>query len=85
MPSVIIPACNEASVIGRCVDALLQGAPGIEVVVVCNGCTDDTALVAREQGVGNVTVVETPVGSKIAALNLGDGIATKFPALLRRR
>jgi glycosyltransferase involved in cell wall biosynthesis len=81
MPSVIIPACNESDVIGRCISALLGGAqPGeIEVIIVCNGCSDDTANAARRIGGNRVTVVETPVGSKIHALNLGDSVASRFP------
>src|SRR5688572_24864616 len=84
MISVIIPAHNESAVIGRCLRALTNGAvPGqLEVIVVANGCTDDTAAVAtaaaRNFGAG-VKVVETPIGSKILALNLGDEAATGFP------
>jgi glycosyltransferase involved in cell wall biosynthesis len=80
MPSIIIPAYNEGQVIERCLDAVLADAkPGeFEIVVVCNGCKDDTAERARRYG-DRVTVVETPVGSKIGALNLGDDHATRFP------
>jgi glycosyltransferase involved in cell wall biosynthesis len=43
--SVIIPAHNEAGVIDRSLDALLKDATEterarLEVLVVCNGCTD---------------------------------------------
>ncbi len=50
--SVVIPAHDEAAVIGRCLDALFTGfEPGeLDVVVVCNGCTDDTASAARASG-----------------------------------
>ena len=75
---VIIPAYNEAGVIGRLLDALAPGVEdgSLEVVVVPNGCTDDTADVARRAG---VTVVELDEGSKIAALNTGDAAITAFP------
>lgn len=78
--SVVIPAHNEASVIGRCVETLLRdAAPGeFEVVVVSNGSTDATAEVARHAGHG-VQVVETDVASKAVALNLGDAATTVFP------
>ena len=80
MPSIVIPAYNEGQVIERCLDAILADAkPGeLEIIVVCNGCKDDTAERARRYG-DRVKVVETPVGSKIGALNLGDEHATRFP------
>ena len=47
MISIIIPAYNEADVIERCLKALtdrpVQG--GVEIVVACNGCKDNTSLV----------------------------------------
>jgi glycosyltransferase involved in cell wall biosynthesis len=78
--SVIVPAYNEAAVIGRSLRALTEGcAPGeLEVLVVCNGCRDNTAEAARAVG-GPVRVLETDVPSKTNALNLGDAAATGFP------
>jgi len=78
--SIVIPAHDEESVVGRCLGALVTGAREgeLEVVVACNGCRDRTAEVARAFG-GPVRVVETPVASKIAALNLGDRAVTGFP------
>lgn len=80
MISVIVPAYNEEAVIARAVRALTEGAlPGeLEVLVVCNGCTDTTAQVAAAVP-GPVKVIETPVGSKTHALNLGDKAAAGFP------
>jgi glycosyltransferase involved in cell wall biosynthesis len=80
MISVVIPAYNEGAVIERCLETMLADAkPGeLEIVVVCNGCKDDTADRARKFA-DRVTVIETPVGSKIHALNLGDEHATGFP------
>lgn len=82
MFSVVIPAYNEASVIDRCLSAMLADAePGeLEVVVVANNCSDDTAARARRHG-PLVKVVETPIGSKIHALNLGDEAASGWPRL----
>ena len=78
--SIVIPAHNEARVIGRCLASILDGArPGeLEIAVVCNGCTDDTAERAGKFAPA-VRVVETPVASKIHALNLGDKNVTAFP------
>lgn len=70
---VLIPAHNEEPVLGRCLGALLADAhPGeFRAIVVANGCTDRTAEVARSQG---VEVLETPVGCKTTALNLGESV-----------
>jgi len=80
MISVIIPAHNEEAVLPRALAALTGGAqPGeMEVVVVCNGCTDGSAQAARAFG-APVRVIETEVASKIHALNLGDREARGFP------
>ncbi len=78
--SVVIPAHNEESVIGRCLSVLvgdtLDGE--IEVVVVCNGCTDGTFAVASAFG-PPVKVFDLPTASKCLALNLGDSQVVGFP------
>ena len=78
--SVVIPAHDEATVIGRLLDALAGDPRGheLELVVVANGCTDATARVAASYG-ASVTVVEIEEASKIAALEAGDRAATVFP------
>jgi len=78
--SVVIPAHDEAAVIERCLTSLQRGAErrSLQIVVVCNGCSDDTAAVARRVA-PDAVVVETPVPSKHAALTLGDEHATSFP------
>jgi glycosyltransferase involved in cell wall biosynthesis len=82
MISVIIPAHNEGSVIARTLTAMIGGAEAREfdIVVVCNGCTDDTANVAR-RFTRFVRVIETEVASKTHALNLGDQAALGFPRI----
>jgi glycosyltransferase involved in cell wall biosynthesis len=80
--SVIIPAHDESAGIRRCLDALFTGvAPGdLDVVVVCNGCGDDTAAIARSSG-HPVRVVELEAASKPAALRRGDELAVAFPRI----
>lgn len=80
--SVAIPAHNEAAVIRRCLDDLLAGfAPGeLEVVVSCNGCTDDTADIVRSFAPA-VRVVEVARASKSAALRAADQVLAVFPRL----
>lgn len=80
MISVVIPAHNEESVIARGLEAITSGAaPGeLEVIVVCNGCVDRTAEIARGFG-APVQVLDIPTPSKTAALNAGDDVATGFP------
>jgi glycosyltransferase involved in cell wall biosynthesis len=82
--SVVIPAHNEGSVIERCLTALFTGIdPGdtsLDVVVVCNGCRDDTAARTRSSGYP-VRVLELPVASKSAALRAGDAAALALPRL----
>ena len=84
--SVVIPAHDEARVIKRCLDGLFEGlAPGdLEVVVVCNGCPDDTPAVARSSG-HPIRVIERPTASKPAALRIGDDGHLLSAALPGRR
>ncbi|SNS38419.1 glycosyltransferase family 2 protein [Antarctobacter heliothermus] len=81
--SVIVPASNEAALIGGCLKALLTSriSVPVEVIVVANGCVDDTALVARsfagqaaERG-WRLQVIERAEGGKPGALNAGDAAA----------
>jgi hypothetical protein len=73
---MVIPAHN-----GACLTPLapLAADGTVEVVVVCNGCTDDTALVAGS--FPGVRVVELAVGSKPAALRAGDLAVGALPRM----
>jgi hypothetical protein len=77
--SVVIPAHNEARVIGRGLDRLFDGlGTGVEVVVVCNGCTDGTTDIVRATG-HRLTLIELDAASKAEALRAADGFAAAFP------
>lgn len=80
MLSVIIPAHNEAKVIAACLSAVMQSrlpAIGMEVLVIANGCSDDTVAIAQRFAEGPVSlqVLDLPEGGKMAALNAGDDAA----------
>jgi glycosyltransferase involved in cell wall biosynthesis len=77
--SVVVPAHNEGAVIAANLRALLEGTePGeIDVIVVANACTDDTAEAAR--GVPGVRVLETTTPGKPNALRMGDEVCKVFP------
>lgn len=78
--SVVIPAHNEAATIGRNLAALRMGTHGddLDVVVVCNGCTDGTADVARRAD-PRARVIEIPQPSKADAVRVGNAATDVFP------
>lgn len=84
--SVIVPASNESAYIGACLQAVL-GSEALpegrrEVLVIANGCHDDTAARAAAftdaaSAAGwQLRVITLEQGSKPAALNAGDGAAS---------
>jgi glycosyltransferase involved in cell wall biosynthesis len=79
--SIVIPAHDEEQAIAATLRSLLATAAAgeFEVIVVCNGCTDSTAVRAGE--VPGVEVVEISATSKIAALREGDHRAETFPRI----
>ncbi len=79
--SVVIPAHNEANVIGRTLQAIAKPAQlgTLEVIVVCNGCSDDTAAVAA--GFPGVRVLNREEPSKTQALNAGDDLVGAWPRI----
>jgi cellulose synthase/poly-beta-1,6-N-acetylglucosamine synthase-like glycosyltransferase/peptidoglycan/xylan/chitin deacetylase (PgdA/CDA1 family) len=74
--SVIVPAYNEKEGIEAAVRSLAGGDyPEIEVVVVDDGSTDDTASIVERLGLPNVRVIRVPNGGKANALNTGIALA----------
>lgn len=82
--SIVIPAHDEAGYIGACLDTILaqDAAVTAEVIVVANGCGDDTAARARALAPAfaargwTLRVEELAQGGKIGALNHGDRCAS---------
>ena len=68
--------------IGRLLRQIVPTAPEgeFDIIVVANGCTDDTAEVAASFGPG-IRVVSIPVASKHAAIVAGDAAAADFPRI----
>lgn len=82
--SVIIPAHNEETVIGRCLDTLQSGAPSdhaMEIIVVANGCGDLTVEVAKKAA-PTAKIIDLPEGSKTSAINAGNSVARHFPRII---
>ncbi|MFF2053453.1 glycosyltransferase family 2 protein [Leifsonia sp. NPDC058194] len=79
--AVIVPAHDEESVIARTLEKLRPVAASgtVDVLVVCNGCSDATADVARRYP--GVTVIEIETASKVAAMNVGDRATARWPRL----
>lgn len=52
--SVIVPAHNEEKYVKRCIDSIKESASAfkgnVEIIVVCNRCTDATEQIALENG-----------------------------------
>ena len=73
--SVIISAYNVADYIGAAIDSTLaQTYPNLEVIVVNDGSTDDTAAVI-ERYRADVVIVDRPNGGPSAARNSGLRVA----------
>jgi exopolysaccharide biosynthesis WecB/TagA/CpsF family protein len=82
LASVVVPAHNESSVIGRLLSQLVDPTleDEFEIVVVANGCTDDTSQIAQSFGSG-VRVLSLASASKREALAAGNRAATAFPRI----
>jgi len=74
--SVIIPAYNSAATLTRAVESVLaQSWPADEIIVIDDGSTDDTLLVAREFG-DQVRVIHQSNAGVSVARNRGADVAT---------
>jgi len=76
--SVVVPTHNRASLLRRHLAALAgQGYPRqcTELIIVCDGCTDESARVAKENGADRV--IEKPGGGAASARNAGLAAASR--------
>jgi cellulose synthase/poly-beta-1,6-N-acetylglucosamine synthase-like glycosyltransferase/peptidoglycan/xylan/chitin deacetylase (PgdA/CDA1 family) len=74
--SVIVPAYNEQIGIASCVRSLAAADfPSLDIVVIDDGSTDDTAAIVAGLALPNVRVLRQRNSGKPAALNSGIGVA----------
>lgn len=78
MASVIVPAHNEATVIRRCLDSLINQPELDTLIVACNGCSDDTAEIVRNE-YPQAVCLDIPTPSKVNALNEAEAYVTSWP------
>ena len=74
--TVIVPAYNEGPCIADTIHSLLANNYPMEIIVVDDGSTDDTAEIAESIGARNVRVIRKPNGGKASALNVGISLAS---------
>lgn len=77
--SVVVPAYNAQDYLRRALDSVVGFGPRVEVIVVDDGSTDDTAAVTREyveRFPGQVRLVSKPNGGHGSAINTGLELAT---------
>lgn len=77
MSTVIVPAHNESSVIKDCLDSVLSQQGIDHVIVACNGCTDDTAQLVRDN-YPTVHCLDIERPSKVNALNEAEKYAREL-------
>jgi len=83
--SIILPALNEAETIGKVIDeipreTLVQDGYRIEVLVVDNGSTDQTAQIAREKGA--TVIIEPRRGKGRAVRTAFEQVSADFVFML---
>lgn len=77
MCTVIIPAHNEASVIEKCLDSVVNQESVDNIIVSCNACTDNTVDLVKNYGM--VRCLESQKASKTNAINAAEKHITSYP------
>ena len=82
MPTVIVPAYNEEACITDLLSDLVDGVhrEEFQVIVACNGCSDHTADIVRNQ-FPVVTCLDIPTASKTNAINIAESLQPGFPRI----
>jgi len=77
MATVIVPAHNEAGVIENCLNSIIQQKDVDQLIVACNGCTDDTVAIVQQKFPSAICLdIQKP--SKVNALNEAEDVAKKM-------
>lgn len=71
MATVIVPAHNESSVIRECLDSIVNQQGVDHIIVPCNGCTDNTVEIVRQE-YPQVVCLDIKKPSKTNALNIAE-------------
>jgi glycosyltransferase involved in cell wall biosynthesis len=81
MATLIIPAHNEAAVIQRCLDSLIDQQNVSQIIVACNGCTDNTVDIVRKNygHIAKLMCLDIAKPSKTNALNEAEQHIADFP------
>jgi len=82
--SIIIPVCNEAKILPLTIPSILAATKDdeVQIIYVCNACTDGSAELIRQLGGASVQVVEISSAGKTKAFNVGDGRKSRCRLLL---
>lgn len=76
MASIIVPAHNESAVIERCLDSLIDQEGVDNIIVACNGCSDNTAELVKQY---DVLCLDIEKPSKTNALNEAEKHVNSYP------
>lgn len=77
MATIIVPAHNEESVIEDCLNSIVNQKSIDNIIVACNGCTDNTVKIV-ETSFPSVTCLDIKKPSKTNALNIAEEKANKL-------
>jgi glycosyltransferase involved in cell wall biosynthesis len=80
MATVIVPAHNEGSVIRRCLDSLVDQDEVDQVIVACNGCSDDTVSIVTSE-FPQFTCLDIDRPSKVNAINEAEKHVDSWPVV----